>query len=295
MQANCLTSKLISIGQVLYLPPGAAEQAPKVDDSAVTNGGNDGNGGNAASVEIPGGPSRAARCPCQLSVRAGRRLEQIAAAVDKVPVGFSGADFLAVTGAGAPVSGEFGFLASRPAGKSLEGFMFPGTYTVQNETSAQGFRDMLLSAFGSNVGGDMQAAFNARGLSVWEAVNYASIVQRESGDAETQKIIASIFFNRRDRGMVIGSYTAVQYAWGGPGNWWPRLTRDLLDRDTPYAITKRKGLPPTPISNPGLSALLAVAYPAQTDYLYMNTKCGGGGNFYARTYEEFVQGLKCNQ
>lgn len=282
MAANCLDSRLLSIGQVIFLPPGVAEKSPKVDDSAVAG---DPNGGSTLT--------RPANCPCTVRVRAGWRLEQIAAAVDRLPAGFRGADFLAATGAAAGVPGEFGFLASRPGGRSLEGFMLPGDYTLDNTTTAVDFRNMMLSAFAAGVGGDVQGGFAAQGLSVWEAVNMASIIQRESYDPESQKIIASIFFNRRARGMALGSYAGLQYAYGRPGDWWPRLTRSMLDADSPYKLTVYRGLPPTPISNPGLSALLAVAFPAQTDYLYFNAGCNGG-NVYARTYEEFRQTLNCN-
>lgn len=281
MQANCLTSKMLSLGQVVFLPAGVADQSPKVDESSV--------GG-----ELPTGPSRAANCPCTITVRQGWRLEQIAALIDRQPVSFSGRDFLAAAGPNAPVSAEFGFLSSRPAGKSLEGFMFPGEYTVENATSAVEFRDMLLRAFAANVTPDIQAALTSHGLSLWEAVNMASIIQRESYTAEAQKIIASIFYNRRARGMGLGSFVTLQYALGSAGNWWPRITKANINTDTPYATHRYKGLPPTPVSNPGLTALLAVGYPAQTDYLYMSAKCDGSGNFYARTYEEFQQGLNCN-
>lgn len=278
LQANCTTSKALFIGQTVYLPPGAADAAPKIDIDAPP----------------PSGPSRAANCPCSLRVREGWRLEQIAAAVNRLPLGFSGQDFLAVTGSNAPGLDAYGFLASKPAGKTLEGFMFPGDYTVENTTSALDFRNMLLNAFAAAVPGDVSAALAGRGLSLWEGINLASIVQRESYEPEAQKLIAGIFYNRRAREMGIASFATLQYALGAPGNWWPRITRANLNTETPYATHRYKGLPPSPISSPGLGAIYAVAYPTASDYLYFSAKCGGGGNFYARTFEEFQQGLKCN-
>jgi hypothetical protein len=274
-QANCLSNNTLFVGQTVYLPPGAADAAPKIDND-----------------DVPGS-SRVANCPCTVRVRQGWRLEQIAALVNRLPLRFSGRDFLAVTSASASVPAEFGFLASRPPGKSLEGFMFPGDYTLDNTTTAEGFRDMLLRAFAANVTPDLQAALAGRGLTLWEAVNLASIVQRESYTPDEQQRIAGVFYNRMARDMGIASFATLQYALGIPGNWWPRITRGNINTETPYATHRYKGLPPTPISNPGLSALLAVAYPVQSDYLYFSAKCGGGGNFYARTFEEFQQGLKC--
>src|SRR5207244_558200 len=108
MAANCLKSKLLAIGQTIYLPPGVAENSPKIEDGPAP--------------ALPAGPSRAANCPCTIVIRPGWRLEQIAAAIDAVPIGFSGRDFIAATAPGAPVP-DLAFLGSRPGGKSLEGFM----------------------------------------------------------------------------------------------------------------------------------------------------------------------------
>jgi LysM repeat protein len=282
MQGNCLSTKLISIGQTLFLPPGVAENSPKVDDDVVPG-----------VPSLPGGPTRAANCPCTIVVRAGWRLEQIAGTVDKTPVGFSGADFLSTVAAGAPAP-DLDFLRSRPSGKSLEGFMFPGTYTLDNGTSAVQFRDMLLSAFGANVNGQIQADAAARGISFWEVVVLASVVQRESYAANEQQLIASVFYNRLAANKGIAATVTLQYALGRPGNWWPRIIGGTINTKSPYNTNIYAGLPPSPIASPGLSAILAAVYPPQTTYQFFSAKCGGGGNFYTETFAEFEQGLKCN-
>jgi LysM repeat protein len=282
MEANCLKSKLLAIGQTIFLPTGVAERSPKIDD------------GPAGSPDLPGGPSRAANCPCTIVIRAGWRLEQVAAAVDATPVGFSGRDFLAAVAPGAPAP-DLGFLRSRPGGKSLEGFMFPGTYTVENGTSAVQFRDMVLGAFAGTVGGQVQADAAARGLTFWQVIVLASVVQRESYSPNEQKLIASVFYNRMAANKGIAATVTLQYALGRPGNWWPRITGSMINTDSPYNTNIYRGLPPSPIASPGLDAILAAVYPAQTDYQFFSAKCGGGGNFYARTFEEFQQGLKCEK
>jgi LysM repeat protein len=289
MAANCLTSKLIAIGQTIYLPPGVAENSPKIDDGPIAPG-----GGQDGGAALPAGPSRAANCPCTVVVRAGWRLEQIAAAIDKTPVGFSGRDFLATVAPGTPVP-DLAFLHSRPAGKSLEGFMFPGTYTLDNGTSAVQFRDMLLNAFAANVTAQMQADSAARGLTFWQVIVLASVVQRESYTLSEQKLIASVFYNRLAANKGIAATVTLQYALGQPGNWWPRIVGNTINTKSPYNTNIYPGLPPTPIASPGLDAILATVYPAQTDYQFFSAKCGGGGNFYTRTFEEFEQGLKCGQ
>lgn len=277
MAGNCLTSKLLTVGQVIFLPKGAGEAAPKLDDLSGE----------------PDVQSRPSACPCTITIRPGQRLEQIAANIDKLPAGFTGRDFLTATGPTAHVSGYW-FLADKPSGKSLEGFMFPGTYTIERDMTAAGFRDMLLNAFGANVGPALAGAAAGRGMTFWQAVNLASIIQRESYDANEQKMVSSVMHNRMAAGKGIASSVTLQYAFGAPGAWWPNVFKLNFNTDSPYNTNRYKGLPPTPISSPGLSAILAAVYPAQTDYQYFNTKCGGGGNFYARTFEEFKQGLICN-
>jgi UPF0755 protein len=227
-----------------------------------------------------------------VTVRAGWRREQIAAALDNLPVGFSGADFLAVTAAGASVPDHW-FLRSRPPGASLEGFLFPGEYVIAPGTTAAAFRDALLAAFAANSAPEMEAAAAARGLNLWQAVNLASIIQREAYNANEQTMVAGVFHNRLARGNGLGASVTLQYAFGVPGDWWPRATRLNFNSDSPYNTNRFRGLPPTPISNPGTSALRAALYPAAHDYLYFSGKCGGGGNFYARTFEEFRAGLAC--
>lgn len=271
-EANCLSGNLIFLGQVIYLPVGVAEKSPKSDESSTG--------------------ARPANCPCTVTIRPGWRLEQIAAAVDNLPLSFSGAQFLKVTNGSATVPAEFSFLASKPGGKTLEGFLLPGTYLLQNETTAEQFRDQVLAAFGSAVSGDMQSAAAGKGVTFYEAVVLASIVEREADDPEVMKGIASLFFNRRAKGMALGTYVTIQYAYGKPGAWWPYPKGAMLKDDSPYAMTVYKGLPPSAIANPGLAALNAVLYAPATDYLYFSTGCDGR-NFFTASYEEFQAKRRC--
>ncbi len=275
--ANCLTSRYLSVGQQLYLPPGAAENAPPSVPAA------------AAGVTGARGP-RTPNCPCTIVIPAGWRLEQVAAAVDAASTLFTGADFLAAAGPGAQA--PFDFTQERPPGASLEGFLYPGAYTAQNDTTAEAFRDMLLSAFAANVGPSVRADAAAKGISFYQALIIASIVQRESRAPETQKLVASIFFNRLRDGNRLASTVPVSYALGGPGNWWPRVTGSNMEVDSPYNTYTRPGLPPTPINSPDINAILGTVYAPETDYYYMAGGCGRGAMF-ARTYEEHLANIRC--
>jgi UPF0755 protein len=125
-------------------------------------------------------------------------------------------------------------------------------------------------------------------------VALASIVERESMETEEQPLIASVFYNRLAQGMKLESDPTVQYAVGyneAQKTWWtnPLSTADL-QHDSPYNTYLFAGLPPGPISSPSLSALQAVAYPAETPYLFFRAQCDGSGRHnFARTYKEHVK------
>jgi len=138
----------------------------------------------------------------------------------------------------------------------------------------------------------MRADAAAQGISFYEVMIIASIVQRESRDPETQKLIASVYYNRLRGGGRLGSTVTLQYALGGPGNWWPRIGGSSVNLDSPYNTLNRSGLPPSPIDSPGLSAIVAAIYPPQTNYFYHTASCQGGEAF-AATYEEHLANVNC--
>lgn len=276
LAANCIDNRFLSIGQILYLPEGAADNAPSSEPAAPA---------------LPAGVARTANCPCQLTIQPGWRIEQIADAINRTPVAFSGADFLAIAGRGSALPTR-SFLAGVPAGSGLEGFMLPGTYTLQNATTAIEFRDLVLDAFGANAAAVMNSA-TAQGITPYEALIMASIIVRESGNPAEQPIVASVFYNRLATGRAFSATVTIQYALGSSGNWWPRLQSGQTSINSPYNTYRFQGFPPTPISNPSLSAIQAAAAPAQTNYLYFTGDCRGPGNAYAATYEEHLANVNC--
>lgn len=280
-QANCLTSDLLAVGQTLYLPPGAAENAPSSDPLP-------------ASAAVSSAP-RTPNCDphCTISIRPGARAEQIAAAVDNVPLGFWGADFLAAVSSGANLP-SYDFLSSIPPGNSLEGFLYPGTYELSNATTAVDFRNILLDAFAANLPGDAAASAAAHGLTLYQAITLASIIQRESFAYSEQVLISSVFHNRLRSGTQLGATVTMQYALGSPSNWWPRLTAGQINLDSPYNTNTNTGLPPTPINSPAIDAIRAALSPADTNYLFFTGNCRGSGNVYAASYAEHLANVNCN-
>lgn len=119
-----------------------------------------------------------------------------------------------------------------------------------------------------------------------EALILASIVEKETGLAEERPQVASVFVNRLNRGMLLQTDPTVIYGITlGQGSLGRGLRRSELDRETPYNTYVIKGLPPTPIANPGKAAIEAVLNPADTEYVFFVAD-GTGGHAFARTLSE---------
>ena len=221
----------------------------------------------------------------------GWRLEEIAAALPTSGLAFSPGAFLSYTRR--PTSIRFDNIAL-PVGASLEGFMHPGGYRLPREISIQAFAEIALQRFESVVDQNLRVGFDAQNLDLFAAVTLASLVQREAVAAEEMPLIASVFINRLAAGMRLDSDPTVQYALGSLTEgkpWWKSpLGLDDLQIDSPYNTYRIAGLPPGPIANPSLSALQAVAFPAQTPYYYFRAACDQSGrHLFAETFEQHQQ------
>jgi UPF0755 protein len=218
----------------------------------------------------------------------GWRIEQIADELDKKNI-FPREDFLREA---ARFSGDFGFLREKPAGSSLEGYLFPDTYRLPAGIEASDLIQLLLNNFDQRFTSEMRQQAAARGLSVHDAVTLASIVEREAVVPEERPIIAAVFLNRLQKGMLLQADPTVQYALGSDpalvvkdGYWKKDLTRQDLASPSNYNTYLHQGLPPGPICNPGLASLKAVVEAGPTDYLYFVAK-NDGSHAFAKTLEE---------
>jgi UPF0755 protein len=193
----------------------------------------------------------------------------------------------------------YSFLSDAPSNASLEGFLAPGSYVLPRETGTSELITTLLDTFESQLTLEIQKGFTQQDLNIFEGVTLASIVQRESVDEDEMPIIASVFLNRLALGMKLEADSTVQYALGYNSNqntWWtnPLSTLDL-QVNSRYNTYDHPGLPPGPISNPGVQALRAVAFPAQTPYYYFRALCDGSGkHVFSQTFEEHV-GNECTE
>lgn len=232
-----------------------------------------------------------ARAPAvQLTVIEGWRLEQIAFALREVSLGLSDQEFIEAAHS-RPADYSFSDLIPEPP--TLEGFLFPDTYQLKDGMTARDIVRAMLDNFERRVDAELRQGFAQQGLGLYQAVILASIVEREAAVPEERPLIASVFLNRLAAGMKLDADPTVQYALGlqPDGTWWKApLTSVDLQIDSPYNTYRYPGLPPTPIANPGLSSLRAVAFPAQTPYLYFRARCDGSGRHaFAVTFEEHLR------
>lgn len=222
------------------------------------------------------------------TVLPGWRMEEIAAALPTSGLEFTPEAFL--TAAAAPAIS----LDLIPAGVTSEGFLYPDTYILPRTTTADQLVSILIQGFTSHLPPDYTAAYASHGLTLYQAVTLASIIQREAMVEDEMPLIASVFYNRLASGMKLQTDPTVQYALGynaAQRTWWKNpLSVDDIQFDSPYNTYLYPGLPPGPISNPGLAALAAVAYPAESPYYYFQAKCDGSGlHNFTETFEEHRQ------
>lgn len=173
-----------------------------------------------------------------------------------------------------------------------EGYLFPDTYLVPRGADIDTIINLLRSTFESKYS---QIGNPKTDLTKEELVTVASMVEREARHDKDRPLVASVILNRLGIGMKLDIDATIQYALGYQNDqkrWWKKsLTINDLDLNSPYNTYKVNGLPPTPISNPGLESLMAVANPANTEYLYYMTDAKGI-NHYATTLEGHQQNIK---
>lgn len=181
-------------------------------------------------------------------------------------------------------------LASKPSSADLEGYIFGETHRFTKGTSVQAVLERFFDDYYEIIEREgLIAKYRAQGLSLYEGITLASIIQRESGGDDKEQI-AQIFLLRLDRGMELGSDVTYQYIADKEGK-----PRDV-NYDSPYNTRRYPGLPPGPIASPGVGALTAVGSPASGDYLYFLSG-DDDATYYARTLAEHEANIRnhCQQ
>jgi len=175
---------------------------------------------------------------------------------------------------------EFGIEAG-----SLEGYLFPDTYELNECDSAEVIIRKMLRRFFEVVNEPLREEIRKSGRNLHEVITLASIVEGECMIDAERPAVASVYLNRLRIGMKLDSDPTIQYIIPeGPR----RLLNMDLEIDSPYNTYKYGGLPPGPINNPGLKSILASIRPADTKYLYMVAN-GDGAHTFTVSYEEFLR------
>lgn len=192
--------------------------------------------------------------------------------------------FMALSARASDFKDTYDFLSDAPAGASLEGYIFPDTYFVDQSTSEEDFIIKTLNNFDRKLTPAIREELNQQGKTIFEVITLASIVEREVPKLSDKKMVADVFLKRLHAGIGLQSDATVNYV-TGKGLAQPSL--EDLQIDSPYNTYKYKGLPPGPISNPGIDSIVAVVYPTANDYYYFLTTVDGEV-IYSRTYDEHL-------
>lgn len=222
----------------------------------------------------------------------GWRLEEIAEAIDKNHLfNFDGSSFLEAVNTSISVDPNFVDMVDLPTTTTMEGFLFPDTYQLPPDITPVELRDLLLQTFLDKTGEQLRQDAISQGWTLYQVVTLASIVERESVWTDEDALIASVYRNRLAIGMPLEADPTVQYALNGiRGSWWPQITQaDYRSTISAYNTYLNDGLPPGPIANPGISAIRAVVYPAESNYYFFRARCDGSNyHNFATTYDEHL-------
>lgn len=160
-------------------------------------------------------------------------------------------------------------------GPGLEGYLYPDTYRFARGLSAKAIVDAMIMRFRA-ITEPLEDRLLESGMSLHEVVTLASIVEKETGNADERPLIASVFLNRLKKRMRLASDPTVIY---GIRDFSGNITKKDLTSYSPYNTYIIRGLPPGPIANPGLDSIMAVLYPAETEFLYFVSKNDGSHKF----------------
>ena len=168
----------------------------------------------------------------------------------------------------------------------LEGKLYPDTYFIPEEFTAEQLVDLMVQTFNEQTA-PLQEKIAQSALTETEILTLASILEREANSPESMKLVSGILQGRMSAGMPLQADASVEYILDKPLK---ELTPDDLKVDSPYNTYLNRGLPPTPIGNPGIEAINAVLEPTPSDFVFYITD-NDGVFHYAKTYDEHLDNI----
>ena len=184
---------------------------------------------------------------------------------------------------------KYNFFDAKKSPDSLEGYLFPDTYRIFASSTISEVVTKMLDNFDHKLTPQMRSDIKKQGKTISEIVTMASIIEKEAPfngqDNSDAKIVSGIFWNRIENGQALQSDATLSYIYKDNR---PTHSGEELNNSSPYNTYKFRGLPPGPICNPGLLALEAAIYPANTNFNYFLT-APDGNIYYAKTYDEHLK------
>jgi uncharacterized YceG family protein len=169
--------------------------------------------------------------------------------------------------------------------RSLEGFLFPATYDVYDDDPAGVLVGKQVAAFHQNWSKVKLGYARSKNLTPYDVLIIASMIEKEVIVPRERPLVAAVIYNRLHQRMPLGIDATLRYGLGiAPTQ---AITKRDLASASPYNTRRFRGLPPTPISNPGLASMQAAAHPAKVDYLYFVRKPDCRSHFFTASIEEF--------
>jgi len=225
----------------------------------------------------------------KIKIKEGEDIEEIAKNLEAQGL-FTKKDFYIETGnlfTNTPVNQEYAskydILADKPQDSSLEGYLFPDTYQVYKNTKPSDVVEKMLKNLEAKFSDDLRREVAGQGKSIFDIITMASIVEKEVKTPEDMKIVAGIFWHRIKIGQVLQSDATLSYVLNDKT---PAHSLEELKNDSLYNSYKYRGLPPGPIGNPGMNAILAAIYPTETDYNFFLTPKDSDKTIFSKDFEE---------
>ncbi len=167
-------------------------------------------------------------------------------------------------------------------GTTLEGYLFPDTYEYTQSITEQEIIEMMVHNFKKHFDEKMTYRSRELGMSPYQILTLASIIEKETARPEERPLISGVFHNRLKQGIPLATDPTIIY---GIPNYDGNIHKSDLQRDGPYNTYLRQGLPPTPIASPGEKSLQAALYPAINDAIFLESQNDGPHQF-SKTLEE---------
>lgn len=196
--------------------------------------------------------------------------------------GLNGKEFLVLVGKSENFKNKYDFLSDSKI-KNLEGFLFPDTYFFKRDATPKMIIQKMLDNFDAKFSENLRAELKNKDVSIFDAIIMASILEKEVKSDEDRAIVSGIFWNRIKIGQALQSCATLAFVLGENKKQYSAVD---IQTNSPYNTYQNKGLPPGPISNPGLSTIKAAIYPVDSNYNYFLSDPETGNTVFSKTFEE---------